>query len=443
MNLRRSSLALLVCITSLVSCGDADRFITPLPIGGVAGFIYSTDSTPLPDIPVSVLDGESFVLVAGPVRTNSTGYYEIRGVRPGQYFVHALSDIHWLFNRTDPVVEVNSWGLSRHDMWLGEAGYGSASSYQIEGVVRDAETGAPIERALVSTFSLEQEPFFLGVTGYGEGITDSSGRFFIASAVVQIANDGEVLGLAAILADKEGYLPSTSGLLPIPGSPDSTVTYDFELSSATAGGRIHGRVLFEGQPIAGIAVGLNLLELFGEYSHPSKQVGPVLGSNTRTNPLGEYEFTGLPSGAYFVDPAPLPNDGYLSIRNSEWVILSVDETEAVDDLEIVRAIVPLEPIAGSELNQLPDRLTWSSYSEALSYRVSISNQEGWIGSWETTDTTLTPFPIPEPSHGVRYRWDVWALRGRTIVNKFEEAPTFTVAPGSSESSKSLSGIPNR
>ncbi len=432
MDRRTTVFPLFSLLVALASCSDDTP--SPSPAGnGVDGWITTVDSAAAVSIPVALLDGDSFIVVAGPVRTDSTGYYAMEDVPAGRYYLFTFTGDYWLFDQTEPMVEIRSGANARHDVRMVESTFDLNGGYRLEGMVIDSETGAGVDKALVSMGSVHLDPYFGGVIPSGDAITGADGRYSIDHAYLLIDETGNSIGIFPVGVSKEGYIPFVGLPIPLPEPPGSTATYNVGLSRAAAGGRLEGRILFEGEPVSGIIVGLNLMEPPGEIEPDDKETVPVLGASTFTDSEGRYEFTGLQDGVYSVDAAYFPDDGYLLLHTSEWISIREDGTGMVEDLEITRAIVPHKPTDRLVLDTLPERLVWSACPGADRYSVGIANQEGWIGSWDTADTVLSPLSIPEPLMKEYYRWGVFAFSGRTVVSDFEELATFTVTPGSSDS----------
>jgi hypothetical protein len=187
-------------------------------------------------------------------------------------------------------------------------------------------------------------------------------------------------------------------------------------------GKIQGRVLYNGRPLAGIT--LRLVHA-GDFSFL-----PKVRAITDTD--GNYAFAAVPDGAYRVYAYVGDNPDYFN-RATPAVRVGPRPIR-VDDINMGRVLAALEPPRGAILSPNRDLVfTWSDCPQAAAYHISVvdpeTNEE--VLSAETAVSHIT-LPIPRFSPGRLYQWHITAtdVRGEFLGGSpgaGAEAFTFKVA----------------
>ncbi|GEM_PF-4307174 len=270
-----------------------------LPLTGADGSIFGRVRDARTEAPIAeadvwaILDGEVVIagvvptVVFGPTKTDAEGRYRLERVPAGSVIVLAAKDGYYPARQQALVLpleatEVNLRLLPRL------TGHGA-----VAGVVRDALTGEPLPRAVVSVspgdgFDGEAPTLLLG-----EAVTDDLGRYRIGPLPA---------GPVRVTAHREGYHPQTrsAGVF-----PEQTTQVDFALEPLTkVHGALHGRVRDggTGQPLPAARVWVTLENPLILGAAPIVIVG-----RTETDAEGRYRIENLPAGAVRVFAA---KEGY-------------------------------------------------------------------------------------------------------------------------------------
>ena len=122
---------------------------------------------------------------------------------------------------------------------------------------------------------------------------------------------------------------------------------------------VHGRVLWNEQPVAGVPVYVR------ECSAATPRYGPAT-----TDPQGNYTLSGVPDGRICIDPRP-PNV-------QEFWTASVASFEALPGIEatapdayICKLFRPISPRPGEPVSQVRPTLKWNPFPDAASYGVQV------------------------------------------------------------------------
>jgi hypothetical protein len=390
-----------VLLMALAGCSD-DEPVNDWP-DPVVEVTLMPDSLPRAGVKVVVMDPQTSTVVAGPVVSDSSGTCLFSGLDLGTYallaFGGAETQLAWL-PRGWSYPYGGGWkdaGLLMDPMKtapvaappriLVEEQIPPAGLPRISGQVVDADSGDPLARAFISA-----SPFltgYLGQTTYRDDVTGSDGRFTVSEIpFAQDPQSGNLIQVLPLFITREGYRPLswTHSLAHGDDSLDITgVTISLQKQTAADTGGLTGRLLLDGQPAAGVLVGL------GGAADPQKGAAGQPGFVAETDTAGVFSFGGLPAGVYHVHPGFLPDDGFTFLDQEGNVgrqVLS-DQVNQTGDLWLVHEIFLHWPTSGTEVNpDLLGPLQWASVSGAASYDVFLDR--GYLGN--TTETTM---PLPE------------------------------------------------
>lgn len=167
---------------------------------------------------------------------------------------------------------------------------------RLTGIVRDAETGTVMRRAMVRATSLSRRETRTALTG-------SDGRFEIPDVEV---------GRYSISGSKGGYVTSQYGQkrpfaqgTPVDVKAGDTIDIVLPL---TPGASIEGVVLDEfGEPVADAV----MMTLRTQYAGGRRRLAPT-GRVLTTNDRGEFRLFGLPAGSYVLSASPIANQNEAS-----------------------------------------------------------------------------------------------------------------------------------
>jgi len=413
----------LVGVTILaVSCGDnslstsgsgGPLIPTPKPVQQhVEGVAWSlADSMPLAGATAALVKGVPYEVVAGPVTTDAEGHFEFQDPPIGDCYLFLFTGDHLMQDGRAVQISIGEGDSISVDAAMIPSELWSNRGPRAEGIVTDRQTGSPIAGAFVSSLGWELSGPFMGVALSGEGVSDSTGHYSVALATISYGDYsrlGHQLGVS-----KEGYAPfftTDFGEL----DDDSVVTLNIPLSRPSVNGAIHGRVVVGGQPVAGVPVGIDFVDLSSLPSpanaktlSENPEFVPLLGKSTMSGPDGRFEITGLAEGSYTVQCAYLPDDGYAYQERYQYPELSRGEVLDLGDMEVVPAIEPLYPVPSSTISDPQPVLRWKEQPEADYYRVSSS--VGHLMNSYTVITTQWQIPVALPP-GTRIRWYVRAYR---------------------------------
>jgi hypothetical protein len=168
--------------------------------------------------------------------------------------------------------------------------------------------------------------------------------------------------------------------------------------TASRKGRLSGRVLYNGRPLAGIVLRLVRAEDFSFV--------PELRATT--DKAGNYGFASVPEGAYRVYAYVGDNPDYFN-RVTPTVQLGASPALA-EPLHMGRVLSALDPPLGAILS--PDRemvFTWSECPQAAVYHISVvdpeTREEVFTG---TTRLPRIPLPVSRLRPGRLYEWHITA-----------------------------------
>jgi len=449
-------------LVSGLGCGE-DNGSGPLPTG-VQGRITELDSrSSVADARLLLIDPSSLVPASSVVMTDTAGRYRIEEVLPGEYAVFIYHDSLVVFDRSGPRVQVVEHQMSTHDIRLINSELWNGQGVHIEGAVVDAVSGEPVAGAFVEPTIWAQQATdvhapFQGTTLPEWVVTDSQGRFSMASYIVTDL-EGTIIGLAPITVVHTGYrpftlvgrgdaLPMSGPALPVPVGSVLEVSIRLQPETMTPPAAVRGRVVERGSglPVPGLLVGLSLSavaepDTFGIRSEPEGV--PLQGKVDTTDDDGQFTIDGVYPGDYVIAVAYLTDDGYVGESLSEDVVgLTVDESDAgyvdIGDVPVLRALRPLFPAAGVTIDGPAPELRWEAFPPGEGYRlIGYELQVGTTYLLDPVGSTLLAEPqwqSPGYAPGSHVRWWVTAIAevgeppDTLAVGGFETASTFSVAP---------------
>lgn len=421
--LRLSPVLLGFCLLVLGGCSDDDPVDTPpeptvvvglVPGGQVAAGVKVVAMDPDTNLPagrprVSGDDGRCVFpdLPAG-------GYRLVAFGGPGRFVVNCR-EMLLVGGKADgggPLAPVggvkNSPTLPPATILMGQLS-APGGLPRFSGQVVDAATGDPLEAAFVST-----SPFLTGyggATGTKDDVTLADGRFLVSGIVVAVDPvSGNLVQVEPLLVTCAGYRPRAY-VHDFPHGDDnldvSGVTIELERVQAQDTGALGGRLLLLGEPAAGVVVGL------GAMGAGKSAVG-LPGRTAVTDQDGEYLFTGLPGGVYFVHPGFLPHDGHVYVAQAATAGRTVtpDQETRSPDLMVVHEIDPTYPRNGEVF---PDTralggFVWGEVPGATGYFVYLDR--GLLGS---SDVPHIELPEEMVLSGGAHVWSVQAHTDQDLI----------------------------
>jgi hypothetical protein len=286
---------------------------------------------------------------------------------------------------------------------------------RFSGKVVDSATGQPLEAAFVGL-----NPYLTGYQGDTDAkddVTDAAGRFSVSLIPLAMNPDiGNIIQLQPLLVVRHGYRPTYWRYQFRNGSQETDikgVTISLEPARDTDTGVLHGRLVWGGEPVAGLPVGLALAGL-------GNKVGPGLtGYGAVTDDEGRYRIEGLPAGGYIVQPGYLVGDGAvfpIPPGFQAFVVRPDEETDA-GDLSVLHEIRPIQPYEGAFLGFQPKILIWTAVPGAEEYEVRLDR--GVLARVE-----VSQFYIPQDMEiwpGL-HTWEVGAFaKGDSLIG-FSQVP---------------------
>lgn len=448
----------------LVSGCDDDGPKGPIAPGSVEGTLTEVQSgTPVGDASVILINVEDMKVASEIAATDDAGYYRIDGIEPGEYAALVLHDTLVVRERPAPQVLVRSNRVTDFDINLVDFEFKSSTGFRIEGTVTDSQTMEPVAGAHVGPALVGQGDLDGYAVGFApwSAVTDSMGQFSAAALDLSFPF-GE--GLVPISVTKEGYEPNTligegvsippilPPLLPFPAAGGRTLTVELTLTplppdgtGPSGAGAIMGQLTALGKPVAGILVGVSLVAVAepDTFRQGSYRPAPVPEKIARTNRVGYFFIDGLAPGQYYIEPAFLDNDGYITGTLEDPLLFNCNvldsDTCDVGTLRIGRALTPLSPAKGTAVDDTTPEFRWSAAPSMEGYEFMGYMLQYGIGfPLENTvlDLTEPRWQMPELrafSPGDKVRWsvearalDVDADRIVTIA-EFEWPTTFSVA----------------
>ncbi len=456
----------LALLLALHSCGDEQGPTSP-STGSVQGVLTEIESdAPVPDVRVSLW--EPATLRAGPLSTptDATGSYRVDQVAPGDYVPVIYHKNMVIFGRTGSLLHVRAGQVVRHDLRLQASGLWTGAGARINGTVLDADTGMPVPGAHVGITGwalqgVDVEAPFFGTTLPEIGVTDGLGRFTLITTPDPFGPENY---LPPFSVTKFGYKPYTMvgrGPEYVPGLPafgtmipaplDSLLNVEIRLHPDPLGtglGVVRGRVVFAGQPVPGLPVGLSLAAVAAPdtFSPTVRKAGedgietPLPDRTALSDASGAFEIAAVPFGTYVVISAYLANDGYRALaRDEDRPVVTLTSSTPVDagDLRLAKALQPLHPPDGSLSAEPNPEIRWEPLTDLpegytlVDYRLNIDDDYALDFIVHTREPRWQVPVRIRPNAHIR-----WLVQARVVqsgsadtlnLGVSERAATFTVA----------------
>lgn len=405
------------------------------PLSGHVTMLY--DSVAVVGAKVVLVDALPYRIIAGPVITDTDGYFAFDNPPRGDWYLFVFADGRLMMDAADARVSIQRISPVTRDIEMIASDLWGGGNRFIAGRVTDATTGDPIEGAYVSSFFWTVWHNFAGIVIDAEDVTDAGGRYQVAPINLMIDTSTFRI-INPVGVSKEGYAPFYMMDVPIP-DVDTTYVLDVALERMGSGATLRGRIVSEGGPVPGLPVGLDFVGIPLDtltVNNVSKSGGearrvPLLGSAVRTDATGRFRIEDLAPGTYFIDAGYLADDGYVAFYDeATQVEIHGDEVVDAGDIRVIPALLPISPPNGAVLHDTRPVLQWEAVPGADRYHLSAGAGHSLSFDRDIVGATEFQFESDIPV-GLHVRWLITAYRSATPydeeIAKFETLPTFSVA----------------
>lgn len=432
----RWTMVLLAASLFVTGCSDDDDEKKAMGGGNPPVLVLSEeDRTPVAGVKVVVMDPATNTPLAGPVVTNDEGNARFTGLPTGRYPVLAFGGFRWSFlgfaPELLPVVEPSksrSGGLlappTASAPSHGPLRYFARPAVQdslprFRGVVRDAVTKDPLDRAFLGLSSMPTGYF--GSTSHSDDVTAADGSFSVSGMPIAVDPvTGNLIQVSPLKIVRHGFRPLHYIHDFENGDDNNDVTgivIDLVPVGDADSGVVTGQVIRDGVPLPEVPVALGL-------ARPGEKVGPGLtGWSAVTDSSGRYRIADLPAGIYNILPGFLVGDG--SVYRGR--VPQVEITEGSDVFAGIHAVVheieTVEPRQGDLLEGKPEYFMWSQVVGAASYSINLD-----YGTILLSDGAVYEIPPEvEIGPGLHY-WEVTAFdENGFVAGRVETWSIFRVA----------------
>ena len=382
-------------LAGLAGCSWDDEIIIVVTPDQVR-VLDEADGQPVAGIKVVMMDPHANVPVAGPVMSRADGYCPF-DVEPSgayrflvfggvDYRVHSLPDYWYGFKEKTSSPPVTLVGIQVRKVM-------PDSLPRIAGQIVDALSGNPLGQVFVSL-----SPYLTGYQGdtaASDDVTFNDGFFSVSQILFGMdSGTGNLFQINPLRFTRHGYRPVIWSYEPPHGSENldiSDVTITMMPVDSGDNGSISGRVMRDGLPVEGVAVGLGVVDL----PVLEKAGAGLSGWAAVTDQDGRYTIGELPAGTYLLQPGFPLADGVFFPNQPGNVPRKVEPGQAVDagDLIVLHEIEPQWPTHGWRLDIPPTTLEWFAVPGATSYEVSFdrgilpSTETSWIELPESLEIT--------------------------------------------------------
>ena len=274
---------------------------------------------------------------------------------------------------------------------------------RISGTVFDASSGNPLDQVFVSL-----SPY---LTGY-DGLTDPSDDVTLLDGSFSVSQIPFALNpvtenffqVSPLRFTRAGFRPVIFTHRPPNGSSEldfRSILIGMERLAPEDTAAVSGRLLRDGLPVAGVGVGIGIVDL----PDGEKAGAGLPGWTGMTDAEGRYEISGLPAGTYFLQPGFPVGDGafFPNQPGIELVELSAGQSVEVTDLIVLHEITPTAPLQGAMVTTPPDSLHWTPVPGATTYEVRFDR-----GVLPVTYTNAIELPADLVTNSDRHLWFVLA-----------------------------------
>lgn len=391
---------MLVIAVGMLGCSEDD----PPPVAVDPWLVVASmpGGDPLPGIKVVIMDPVTNIPVAGPVVSDQDGRCTFPDLEGGPYQVVPFGGSDYRVVTVEPYRWDLQFWSTKSEGWLPtrvdkmppepagplvqmEANIPPGGLPRIAGQVIDVNSGDPLAQAFVGT-----SPFpggYAGLTWVQDDVTGADGTFQVSEILFgQDPVSGNLVQLQPLLIHRQGYRPLAWTYDP-PNGDDNTditgVTIPLEPIDSRQGGHLAGRLLRDGQPVAGVAIGV------GSVGGAKSGVG-LPGYTGWTDQEGSFLIEWLPEGVYFIQAGFLVGDGavYPDQPGNIGRAVTAGQTTEVGDLYVLHEIALYVPATAGRYAQaqyiFPMR--WSAVPGATRYVVTVDR--GIIGESVTPELAM-------------------------------------------------------
>ena len=391
----------------LAGCSDEHEIIIVVTPDSV-WITDEADGQPVAGIKVVMMDPRTNVPVAGPVMSRGdgncpfdiepSGAYRFLVFGGVDYRVHALPDYWYGFNaKNSPSPPVTLVEIQVRKV-------PPDSLPRIAGHIVDESSGNPLGQVFVSMF-----PYLTGYQGNtsaSDDVTFGDGVFSVSQIPFAVdPESGNLIQINPLRFTRHGYRPVIWTYDSPNGSDNvdiSGVMISMTRLDSGDNASISGRIMRDGFPAEGVAVGLGVVDL----PVMEKAGAGMPGWAAVTDQDGRYTISDLPAGTYILQPGFPLADGVFFPNQTGNVPRKVDPGQAVDagDLIVLHEIKPQWPSHGRHLTNPPTYLDWTDVPGAKSYEVHFDR--GILPRAKTSRIDLPDSLVITPG---LHLWSVFAV----------------------------------
>lgn len=423
----------------IVGCDDDDP-TQPETRASISGRVTDLAGEPVADAMLLLVDAATLAPVGAPIVPNETGRYSFADLDAGVYSIFLYHDSAVVFTGTASHIELTEGEALTHDFGLVAAGLWGPTSSTISGIVRDAVTLEPVVGAYVGDIWSGASGAYLfgelgGISPPGWGVTDADGRFEVGPNVVTNESNEEI-GSMPLSVTASGYLPVTlvgedsrvvatpggtwtGSPLPAPAEGDSVLNVEVMLVPRSAVqpdelGSLSGRLLYLGDPVAGVRVAATLLAAaeMDTVDTPEKVIIPDLIATSDAE--GHFTINDLAPGVYSLAPGFAADDEWEGVNTSltdPVYEVTTNTTTTAGDIELKRTVHVVWPTDGATVPGSMPVLQWGAVPGATHYQVQMAvngyAMEVLVGRTDVDSYQM--LPADAISSGMCARWSVIAF----------------------------------
>jgi hypothetical protein len=374
----------------------------------------------------------------GHVQTDSSGGFEFEDVPPGSYVPVVTDNTRELFHLNEASYAMRAGRIVQLELVM-VPNYGALYDFGLvlRGEVTDAETGEPVENAVVETthFDETNQSLFSEIHGSSDTVTQLTGpdgRFLLWPLAKLVLNPDDIGRVPHVRIYKPGYRSAYAG-----GWRTNQVPHRLRVALQPGAdlNLVTGRLrTLAGEPVANLGVALEwrrAVDSLKEDPATGKILMPRLVGWSDDD--GIFRIEGVPDGGFVLDPSFLRDDGWVG---QQGVVVDVGPSQReadAGDLVVSPAFAPEFPLDGAQLTAQQLRFDWPEVEGAMVYQIDFRRRSD--GGWLTVNTENL-FLDPDPgvfSVATDYTWLLKAfasLNPIVEITRFERPQEFTVTEGS-------------